>query len=98
MPIVLHYLFSLETHRSVFTDPFKIQPSALYRLVRSLERSSPDLLSVLELVKMRKPLVSLDFCYAGDRECISLQDCISVCGMVAAYDSGTARANQVITV
>ena len=49
----------LENTTSSFSDPFKIQPSALYRLVRSLERPTPDVINVLELVKMKKPLVSL---------------------------------------
>ena len=49
----------LESTASSFNDPFKIQSSALYRLVRSLERPTPDVINVLELVKMKKPLVSL---------------------------------------
>ena len=32
-----------------------------------------------------------DFCYTGDVEHISVQECVAVCAMVAAYDSGTKR-------
>ena len=32
-----------------------------------------------------------DFCYTGDVEHISVQECVAVCAMVAAYDSGTTR-------
>ena len=49
----------LENSMSSYNDPFKIQPAALYRLVLSLERHTPDVISVLELVKMKKPLSSL---------------------------------------
>ena len=49
----------LENSMSSYNDPFKIQPAALYRLVLSLERHTPDVISVLELVKMKKPLTSL---------------------------------------
>ena len=49
----------LENSNSTYNDPFKIPPSALYRLVLSLERHTPDVINVLELVKMKKPLVSL---------------------------------------
>ena len=49
----------LENSMSSYNDPFKIQPTALYRLVLSLERHTPDVISVLELVKMKKPLSSL---------------------------------------
>ena len=82
----------LENSVSTFHDPFKIQPTALYKLILSLEVNTPDVINVLELVKMRKPLVSLDFCYTGDQEHISVQDCVSVCAMVAAYDSGSPRS------
>ena len=81
----------LENSDSSFTDPFKIQPLALYKLVLSLEHNTPDVINVLELVKMKKPLVSLDFCYTGEGEHISVQDCVGICAMVAAYDSGTPR-------
>ena len=47
---------------------------------------------------MRKPIVSLDFCYTGESENITVQECISVCSMIAAYDSGTSRANEMLTV
>ena len=89
---------SLENNRSAFSDPFKIQPMALYKLILSLETPSKDLLHVMELVKMQKPIVSLDFCYTGETENITVQECISVCSMIAAYDSGTTRANEMLTV
>ena len=47
---------------------------------------------------MTKPIVSLDFCYTGESEAITVQECISVCAMIAAYDSGTTRANEMLTV
>ena len=81
----------LENSLSTYNDPFKIPPAALYRLVLSLERHTPDVINMLELVKMKKPLVSLDFCYTGEAEMISVHECIAVCAMVAAYDSGTPR-------
>ena len=89
---------SIDNGRSNFSDPFKIQPLAVYKLILSLESPTKDLLHVMELVKMPKPLVSLDFCYTGEKENITVQECISVCSMIAAYDSGTTRANQMLTV
>ena len=89
---------SMENDRSNFSDPFKIQPVALYKLILSLESPAKDLLHVMELVKMPKPIVSLDFCYTGESENITVQECISVCSMIAAYDSGTTRANEMLTV
>ena len=89
---------SMENNRSNFSDPFMIQPIALYKLILSLESNSKDLLHVMELVKMPKPLVSLDFTYAGESENITVQECISVCSMIASYDSGTTRANEMLTV
>ncbi|XP_023345789.1 protein unc-80 homolog [Eurytemora carolleeae] len=80
------------------SDPFKVHPRGLYQLVQSLERPANDILQVMELVKMKKPLSSLDFCYNGEGESINVQECISICGMVAAYDSGTTRANEMLTV
>ena len=81
----------LENSSSSFHDPFKIPPAALYKLILSLEENTSDVINVLELVKMKKPLGSLDFCYTGDQEHITVQDCVSVCAMVAAYDSGSPR-------
>ena len=49
----------LENSVSYYNDPFKIQASALYKLVLSLERHTPDVINLLELVKMKKPLASL---------------------------------------
>ena len=101
-------------------------------------------------VRMKRPISSLDFCYSGETETISvqvkiliflqhviivlaflcmywtcrgwwqykkvcfcsrekvffcghhhfkfLQECVSICAMVAAYDSGTTRANEMLTV
>ena len=88
----------LENSVSTYNDPFKIQPAALYKLVLSLEQNTPDIINVLELVKMKKPLVSLDFCYTEEGEQISVQDCVAICAMVAAYDSGTPRAHQMLTI
>ena len=31
-------------------------------------------------------------------EQMKLQECVSICAMVAAYDSGTTRANEMLTV
>ena len=52
----------------------------------------------MELVKMKKPLAALDFCYQGEPENISVLECISLCVLVVAYDSGTRRARQMLTV
>ena len=85
----------LENSVSSFNDPFKIQPTALYKLILSLEENTADVINGLELVKMKKPLASLDFCYTGEQEHISVQDCVSICAMVAAYDSGSPRSVRV---
>ena len=47
---------------------------------------------------MKKPLTALDFCYQGEPENISVLECISLCVLVVAYDSGTRRARQMLTV
>ena len=47
---------------------------------------------------MKKPLSALDFCYQGEPENISVLECISLCVLVVAYDSGTRRARQMLTV
>jgi hypothetical protein len=36
----------------------------------------------MELVRMKKPLVALDFCYQGDPENISVLECMSLCVLV----------------
>ncbi len=46
-----------------FGDAFKVQPKFLYRLVCSLSKHTPDLLHVMELVKLKRPVGALDFCY-----------------------------------
>ena len=90
---------SLDTGRlGTCTDPFRIQPGALYQLLLSLQRQPRDLLHVMELVKMKRPISSLDFCYSGEAETISVQECISICAMVGAYDSGSIRTNEMLTV
>ena len=70
------------------------------------------------LTRMKRPITSLDFCYSGESETVSVQvfhqnllqdfrkrvenskfqECVSICAMVAAYDSGTTRANEMLTV
>ncbi len=70
--------------------------SGLYQLLLSLETRPKDLLHVLELVTIKKPVSSLDFCYAGESDTITVQECISICSMVAAYDAGTTRANEML--
>lgn len=52
----------------------------------------------MELVKMKKPLAALDFCYQGEPENISVLECISLCVLVVAYDSGTKRARQMLVI
>ena len=47
---------------------------------------------------MKKPMLSLDFCYSGETEIITVQECISICAMVGSYNSGTTRANAMLTV
>jgi hypothetical protein len=85
-------------HARTCSDPFRIQPGGLYQLLLSLSRPSRDLLHVMELVKMKRPISSLDFCYSGEAETVSVQECISICAMVTAYDNGTVRANEMLTV
>ena len=48
----------LENSTSSFHDPFKIPPTALYKLILSLEENTTDVINVLELVKMKN--ASLD--------------------------------------
>ncbi len=79
-------------------DAFKVQPKNFYRLLSSLGRTGPDLLHVMELVKLKKPIQALDFCYQGDPENISVLECISLCVLVVAYDSGTRRAREMLAV
>ena len=83
---------------SLFGDAFKIQPKYLYKLLCSLSESQKDLLHIMELVRIKKPLTALDFCYQGEPETISILECISLCVLVVAYDSGTKRARQMLTV
>ncbi len=52
----------------------------------------------MELVKMKKPLKALDFCYQEDPESITVLECISLCVLVVAYDSSTKRARQMLTI
>ena len=52
-----------------------------------------------ELIKMRKPLESLDFCYIGESENITMQECISVCGMIAASKTeDSPRSTDMLTI
>ena len=64
----------------------------------SLDSDGHDYLHIMELVKMKKPLTALDFCYQGDPENISVLECASLCVLVVAYDSGTKRARQMLTI
>ena len=79
-------------------SPLQVQPRFLYKLLCSFSRPCHDLTHVMELVKMKKPLTALDFCYQGEPENISVLECISLCVLVVAYDSGTRRARQMLTV
>ena len=83
---------------SLYGDAFKIQPKYLYKLLCTLSEGHKDLLHIMELVRMKKPLTALDFCYQGEPETISILECISLCVLVVAYDSGTKRARQMLTV
>ncbi len=76
----------------------QVQPKYLYKLLCSLRTNSPDLLHIMELVKLKKPLTALDFCYQGDPEHISVLECISLCVLVIAYDSGTRRAREMLAI
>lgn len=76
----------------------QVQPKYLYKLLCSLSSSSYDILHVMELVKMKKPITALDFCYQGEPESISVLECISLCVLVIAYDSGTMRARQMLAI
>ncbi len=55
-----------------YGDAFKVQPKYLYKLLLSMNNNQRDLLHIMELVKMKKPLTALDFCYQGDPESISV--------------------------
>ena len=77
-----------------------------------------DFIQCTMLTRMKRPITSLDFCYSGESETVSVQvfhqnllqdfrkrvknskfqECVSICAMVAAYDSGTTRANEMLTV
>lgn len=63
-----------------------------------MSENRKDSLHIMELVKMKKPLAALDFCYQGDPENIGVLECISLCVLVVAYDSGTKRARQMLTI
>ena len=80
---------SIENERTSFSDPFKIQTIELFKLIKSLDLPSKDILNVMEFIKMPKPLVSLDFCYAGECDEISIEECFSTCSLTTSYDSAT---------
>jgi hypothetical protein len=52
----------------MFGDAFKVQPKYLYKLLCSLSKPGTDLLHIMELVKMKKPLTALDFCYQASQK------------------------------
>ena len=83
---------------AMYGDAFKVQPKYFYKLLCSLSENHRDLLHIMELVRMKKPLTALDFCYQGEPETISMLECISLCVLVVTYDSGTKRARQMLTV
>lgn len=87
-----------DDEEDLYGDAFKVQPKFLYKLLCSLHNTSPDVLHVMELVKMKKPLTALDFCYQGESEHISVLECISLCVLVVAYDSGTKRAREMLAI
>ena len=73
-------------------------PNFFSKLLCTLNEGHKDLLHIMELVRMKKPLTALDFCYQGEPENITILECISLCVLVVAYDSGTKRARQMLTV
>ena len=91
-------MHNTNTPPSLPLSPLQVQPRFLYKLLCSFNRPCHDLTHVMELVKMKKPLTALDFCYQGEPENISVLECISLCVLVVAYDSGTRRARQMLTV
>ena len=88
-----------DDEESLYGDAFKVQPKYLYKLLCTLgESNHKDLLHIMELVRMKKPLKALDFCYQEEPENITILECISLAVLVVAYDSGTKRARQMLTV
>ncbi|CAB4054728.1 UNC80 [Lepeophtheirus salmonis] len=83
---------------TAYGDAFKIQPKCLYKLLSSLSYRTADNLNIMELVRLKKPLTALDFCYSGEPENISVIECISLCVLVVAYDSSTKRARQMLRI
>ena len=71
----------------------QIQPKYFYKLLCSLSENRKDILHVMELVRMKKPLVALDFCYQGDPENISVLECMSLCVLVA-HSTGFVIKNR----
>lgn len=80
------------------SDPSRISPSALFRLLQSLEKAFKDPLDILELVDAEKPLRAVDFCYQQDKEVIEILDIISLCVTVTAYASESPRSTQMLII
>uniref|UniRef100_UPI00358FE682 protein unc-80 homolog n=1 Tax=Myxine glutinosa TaxID=7769 RepID=UPI00358FE682 len=76
----------------------EVSAQCLFDLLVSLEKDSPDALDVLELVKVEKPLKSLDFCYGNEDLSFSISEAIKLCVTVVAYAPESFRSIQMLMV
>ncbi|XP_052808844.1 protein unc-80-like isoform X2 [Mya arenaria] len=79
-------------------DTTKVQPDCLFEMLLSLEKDTPDLLSILDLVDYPKPFKALDFCYESEPETFNLMQVIDMCVTVVVYSPDSFRSVQMLTI
>lgn len=75
-----------------------VSAQCLFDLLQSLEGDTPDILDILELVKVGRPLKSLDFCYGNEDLAFSISESIKLCVTVVAYAPESFRSLQMLMV
>ncbi|CAH8647620.1 unnamed protein product [Schistosoma bovis] len=77
---------------------YRIQPGAVYRLLRVISRPLDDNLRILELCNIQKPLEALDFCYDDEEANWSILEVINLCVAVIVYAPDSYRSRQMLII
>ncbi|XP_052242651.1 protein unc-80 homolog isoform X2 [Dreissena polymorpha] len=79
-------------------DTTKVQPNCLFDLLLSLEKDTPDVLGILNLIEYEVPFKALDFCYENDPDTFNILQVIDMCVTVVVYSPESFRSIQMLTV
>ncbi|CAH8674278.1 unnamed protein product [Schistosoma rodhaini] len=95
---IANYVMTNNEIIGVGDEFYRIQPGAVYRLLRVISRPLDDNLRILELCNIQKPLEALDFCYDDEEANWSILEVINLCVAVIVYAPDSYRSRQMLII